>query len=670
MESEMANLNNNMNGISQQCTEIIDALGPNRDKIRRLTNVHNLLKRLQFIFDLPNRLNRCLSNGQYAHAVKYYSRATRLLNHYQHLSAFKGIERDCDVIMGKIKGKIWEDARNSESPLDKVTASMKLLRVLQEDPRKLWKEYIQVQVARLDNTTDQQFDTIEDLDSKCLVLLNSTVECFETLFLTASTNDEDAEKVNTLSDKDKRDAKNDLVQAMSSHVDRFFDKVSGFISLPSAMNRDQLLAQIRVLSDLRESILAHGQALARVMGTAERMTKLTAHWEGTLIDGLMDTTTEKMKGITDHKEALSEFIVETDTWLVQHIQNSCLDPLRDLMAIATTATDDGQSDISLRVRESLRKMWNGVLEIIAGADGSDKSSPMLIVGSRLCYDLADQGIPQIYASVSKELSKDNGELDQIITADAQEVADRFSRKGQSLLNEETMQEGYTFSSSIEKEYLRPHRGTEAPKGVSNVWQTMFERVHYIEQLVETVYSQATSPDGAAETSDTEYEYRFGAGTPGEGLYTRPTQSSHSLTTASSETPGEPSGLGIMPKFGYDMTVNIMSNIDKLFADRIDIYRHVEPTPLGVCTGLLRILLKAFHETVRQMRLQQFDYQQLQVDSEYLRLMLWPYTQKENKWMSNMLQEIVSSAYMRCESPTPMDPEELETILSKYIPTSN
>ena len=255
------------------------------------------------------------------------------------------------------------------------------------------------------------------------------------------------------------------------------------------------------------------------------------------------------------------------------------------------------------------------------------------MGSRLCYDLAEQGISQIYARLSKELNvADNSTMNQIITVDAQEMMESFSRKGQSLLDEETMQEGYILSSSIEKEYLRPLRPVDAPKQVSGVWQSMFDRVRYLEQLMEIVYPQATSPDVGAETSDTEYEYRFGSGSAAggtsEGLYTRPTQSSHSLTTASSETPGEPSGLGIMPKFGYDMTVNMMSNIDKLFADRVDIYGHVEPTPLGVCTGLLRILLKAFHEAVRQMRLKQYDYQQLQVDSEYLRLILWPYTQND------------------------------------------
>ena len=56
------------------------------------------------------------------------------------------------------------------------------------------------QVARLDNTTNQKYDTIEELDNKCLVLLDSTVDQFETLFLTVSTNDEDVDKVKCLDD--------------------------------------------------------------------------------------------------------------------------------------------------------------------------------------------------------------------------------------------------------------------------------------------------------------------------------------------------------------------------------------------------------------------------------------------------------------------------------------
>lgn len=140
MESEMRHLDENVSSISKQCAEISQALGPNREKIKRLTTAHNMLKRLQFMFDLPNRLNYCLANRQYAQAVKYYTRATRLLEHYHHMAAFKGIERDCIAITEKIKMQLWENMAGK----DTVTEAAKLLLSLNEDKRKVWKRYLEV----------------------------------------------------------------------------------------------------------------------------------------------------------------------------------------------------------------------------------------------------------------------------------------------------------------------------------------------------------------------------------------------------------------------------------------------------------------------------------------------------------------------------------------------
>ena len=84
------------------------------------------------------------------------------------------------------------------------------------------------------------------------------------------------------------------------------------------------------------------------------------------LDRLDEFKLNSLQSITEYRDALGEFIIETDTWLVEHIQNSCLEPLRDLMNVtATTKNDEGQSQFTVRVRESLRKMWTDILGIIA-----------------------------------------------------------------------------------------------------------------------------------------------------------------------------------------------------------------------------------------------------------------------------------------------------------------
>lgn len=144
MESEMSRLNENISSISKQSKFINQELGPNRKKIQQLSNVHNSLKRLQFIFELPNRLQHCLTKGKCSQAVKYYSKASKLLNHYQHMAAFKGIERDCNQIMDKVKLEIWNGMTNSNVSYQKIAEETKLLVLLGEDAHKLWKKYIEM----------------------------------------------------------------------------------------------------------------------------------------------------------------------------------------------------------------------------------------------------------------------------------------------------------------------------------------------------------------------------------------------------------------------------------------------------------------------------------------------------------------------------------------------
>lgn len=144
MESEMSRLNENMSAITKQSKLINDELGPNRQKIQQLSNVHNSLKRLQFIFELPNRLQHCLNKGKYGQAVKYYSKASKLLNHYKHMAAFKGIERDCNQIMDKVKQEIWSGLTDTNVSLQKIAEETKLLVLLGEDAHRLWKKYIEM----------------------------------------------------------------------------------------------------------------------------------------------------------------------------------------------------------------------------------------------------------------------------------------------------------------------------------------------------------------------------------------------------------------------------------------------------------------------------------------------------------------------------------------------
>lgn len=254
---------------------------------------------------------------------------------------------------------------------------------------------------------------------------------------------------------------------------------------------------------------------------------------------------------------------------------------------------------------------------------------MLLVGSRLCYDLADNGIFQTYSTFSTTFFKNQSlpkneyrspdletRIEPRVVPDMNDSIECYLKTGQTLLNMQMMQDGYLLSTNIQEAYLN---SPSAPVSqVSEIWYLVLNRIKYIEKLVEAVYPQQqhTPHRSSADNSESEYDY--------EPYSSRNNlQSTHSLATVSSMSEAATT------KFGSnDFTLNMMNNIDKLFAERVDVYRKVEPTPSGVSTSMILILLKSFMEVTREIQIDTNHFQQIQVDIEYIKRIFWPYAGEE------------------------------------------
>jgi hypothetical protein len=144
METEMDRLRDHMDKVTIQSSEIDTTLAPRREKIRQLDGVHNLLKKLQFIFELPNRLQQCYNTGAYPQAVRYWVRTTHLFDHYQHLTVFHNIETECKDIMKRVRQKIKDAMYAPDATTQTITENTSLLIQLKENPASLSKEYIKL----------------------------------------------------------------------------------------------------------------------------------------------------------------------------------------------------------------------------------------------------------------------------------------------------------------------------------------------------------------------------------------------------------------------------------------------------------------------------------------------------------------------------------------------
>lgn len=82
-----------------------------------IVGVHALLRKLQFLFELPARLNKCLELQAYAQAVTSYRQARCVLQQYSHLPSFRGIQDDCHAIINKLAQELRQKFRSVSVPM-------------------------------------------------------------------------------------------------------------------------------------------------------------------------------------------------------------------------------------------------------------------------------------------------------------------------------------------------------------------------------------------------------------------------------------------------------------------------------------------------------------------------------------------------------------------------
>ncbi|KAJ2743176.1 hypothetical protein GGI20_003940 [Coemansia sp. BCRC 34301] len=149
MDAEMERLSRRVNDISARTDSVNAHFAQRRTAIARLSDEHRTLKRLQFLFDLPDELNRYISKGQFVEAARVWARTLPLLEHYRQLGVFATVEKDGKEIMASVEATIWARWRQPGTGMAEGAECASLLVLLRpESTRELWREYLEIQGAK------------------------------------------------------------------------------------------------------------------------------------------------------------------------------------------------------------------------------------------------------------------------------------------------------------------------------------------------------------------------------------------------------------------------------------------------------------------------------------------------------------------------------------------
>ncbi|MED6225232.1 Vacuolar protein sorting-associated protein 51 [Stylosanthes scabra] len=115
METNMEQLLEKIMSVQSRSDTVNTSLFDKREHIEKLHRTCNLLRKVQFIYDLPDRLNKCIKSEAYADAVRFYTGAMPILKAYGD-SSFQ----DCKIaseeamatIVKNLQGKLFSDSES------------------------------------------------------------------------------------------------------------------------------------------------------------------------------------------------------------------------------------------------------------------------------------------------------------------------------------------------------------------------------------------------------------------------------------------------------------------------------------------------------------------------------------------------------------------------------
>ncbi|KYO33754.1 vacuolar sorting-associated protein 51-like protein [Alligator mississippiensis] len=658
MEDEMDGLAANMAAITESSARVSSTLRDRHEQIAKLSGVHTLLRKLQFLLELPARLTRCVELEAYGTAVRYHGRARAVLHHYRHLPSFHGIQADCQVIMAGLAQRLRQRFRDGGSGAKDLAECVELLLELEEPAEELCDEFLAHAGARLAAELDTleaelgppggapTCDILEFTDRGCNSFVGNlclVIASYQELFVSRA----GAAPIAPM-------ARAKLATFVEGLLGRYFGLVERRVQLEKGVGDSSLLVRAldrfhRRLQALEQLLPGAGSASegtaiverAARARVAQYLQALRGFYQDCLTDVRQALAAPRLAG--KEGPGLAELLATVSASLLGQVKAVLgyvhLFTARDV-AFSNKPYFKGEF-CSQAVREGLVV---GFIRAVCGTAqqfceapgdrGGTAPPALLLLLSRLCLDYETSTISYILTLADEQFlvqAEVAGTLGSVLCAEARAAAQR-------LLTHYVRVQGLAVSQMLRKSVeTRDWVGTIEPRTVRAVMKRVVEDTTAIDVQVGLLYEEGVRKAQSSDSSKRTFSVY--SSSRQQGRY------------APSYTPSAP------------MDTNLLSNIQKLFSERIDIFSPVEFNKVSVLTGIVKISLKSFLECVRLRTFGRFGLQQVQVDCHYLQLYLWRFVGDEGL-VHGLLDEIVASAAHRCLDPVPMEPSVVEVICER------
>ncbi|XP_052147821.1 vacuolar protein sorting-associated protein 51 homolog [Oryza glaberrima] len=628
MEANMEQLLSKITSVQSRSDTVNTSLFDKRENIEKLHRTRNLLRKVQFIYDLPTRLNKCIKTEAYADAVRFFTGAKPIFEAYGDTSFHdckKASEEAIDLVTQHLKTKLYSDSEPIESraeavvllkqlnfPVDSLKSN--LLEKLEDCLLNFQKEPTQASIGDISKTFRAYLIIFPDSEKRLIELAQAL---FSNRYETVREN------------LRKRIPSTDLLAMLRSLWEdaTAIDEVIPEAALPAFS-----------LETTRDIIRQHiATAFLHLQSEiSDVLTRTPSTSNGKLEESQLQTAmeTSKVKVLQGCIDLLQEFhhLIDGNTELLVKLRDLVIDWVQEGFQDFFQKLDGHFHMLSGRSKSPSQEMESVQIDKVPTA--------LVLMLAQLCVFIEQTAIPKVTEELASCFSGGGARSYEYGPPFVPgEICRLYRSSGEKFLHHYINMKTQKISKLLNKRFTTPvwikHK---EPREVNMFVDLLLLEFNGVVSEVKQVLP---------------------------GLIRRHRHSDSTGSTTSSRSNPMREDMLNRSNTHRARSQFLENHLAKLFEQKMEIFTKVEYTQESVISAVLKLCLKSLQEFVRLQTFNRSGFQQIQLDMEFLKTSLKEFVDDEAA-ISFLLKEVNNAAHERCLDPIPLEPPILDKLISAKL----
>ncbi|XP_024019323.1 vacuolar protein sorting-associated protein 51 homolog [Morus notabilis] len=652
METNMEQLLDKIMSVQSRSDHVNTSLFEKREHVEKLHRTCNLLRKVQFIYDLPARLGKCIKSEAYADAVRFYTGAMPIFKAYGD-SSFQDCKRASEeaiaIITKNLQGKLFSDSESIQAraeaavllkqldfPVDSLRA--KLLEKLEQSLVDL-----QLNVEDISSASVDSSDPSEQRNASMPIPSNaheaSVREFAEAICAYRVIFPDSDEQLTQLA--------RDLVSKLFETTEQY---VKNRISSADLLHVLGIIWTDVLLMDgvVHEAVLRDHCLEAARMVVKQYVANTFSHLLHDISDALTKAHIEQKDGV--EKDSLQVALEASKKRVLQGSMDVLLDfrqLLDDNLELLAKIKDWIIDWVQGGFQDFFRELDNHFI-LLSGRNNSSSHDQVLaglvLVLAQLSLFIEQTAIPRITEEIAASFSGGGIRGSEYGPAFVPgEICRIFRSAGEKFLHLYINIRTQRVSVLLKKRFTVLNWVKHKEPREVHMFVDLF--LHELEAIGNEV--KQILPQGVRRHRRTD---------------------SNGSTTSSRSNPLREEKLN-RSNTQRARSQLLETHLAKLFKQKVEIFTKVEFNQESVVTMVVKLCLKSLQEFVRLQTFNRSGFQQIQLDIQFLRTPLRE-TVEDEAAIDFLLDEVIVAASERCLDPIPLEPPILDKLIQAKLAKTN